>query len=289
LRIQSGCDETCAFCIVPALRGPSRSVPIEECCQALKDLVAQGAQEIVLTGTNIALWGRDLSLKLSLLDLLKALTPHLGSARLRLSSLEVPLVSPEFLEWCVRQPRLCRHFHFAVQSADAHVLEKMERAGPSPELDAYLRDLVRRHPEICLGADVIAGFPGETEAEFEQTTQWVQSVPLSYLHVFSYSPRYATKAARLSGAIPEPTKARRCATLTEINSQLKKKFISRNLGTMQEVVGVGSDSRRRTRALTSNYLRLTLAPEVPMEGKPLALSLQEADLLEIALQSAARR
>lgn len=254
LRIQNGCDQYCSYCIVPFLRGTSKSVPTEECVETTRKIIQRGVSEIVLTGTNIALWGRDLTSAGSLLDLLKALIPHLGDARLRLSSLEPPLISAELIEWCLAQPQICDHFHIAMQSGSNRLLEQMNREPPADDFYPFLRGVKLRHPEVSLGADVIAGLPGETETDFEATLQLLSEVPFSYLHVFPYSERPGTEAAQME---PLPTEERlaRAAKLRVLDRKLRRRFIRHNSDKIHDVVII-NNKRDRLEGLTSNYLRV---------------------------------
>lgn len=260
LRVQTGCDQFCAFCVVPRLRGSPRSVPLEECLQALRDVLDQGVVEIVLTGTNIALWGRDLPGAPTLVDLLKALVASLGEARLRLSSLEPQLISPRFFQWCLDQAQICRHFHLAIQSDSRSVLNRMEREAPPPGFYQSLADLAHQHPDVSWGADVIAGLPGENQAEFEETLKIIESIPLSYLHVFPYSERRGTRAAERSDRIPIPEKLHRAKILRQIDADLRKRFRQINAGRHQDIVMIGNNGSGRRSGLTSNYLRVAFAP-----------------------------
>jgi len=286
LRIQSGCDEACAYCIVPHLRGSSRSVPMAECLSAQAELLSQGALEIVLTGTNIAFWGRDLPGQPGLLDLLKSLVPQIGLARLRLSSLEALLLTPGFLEWCLQQPGICRHFHIALQSASLRVLERMNRAALPGPLADYLKAIAKDQPDVCLGADVIAGLPGETESDFKQTRDWILEVPLSYIHVFPYSERRGTLAARISSAVPPRERRRRAHEFRQLSIQLKKEFIFRNRHHLAEVISLGCRQDGRSLGLTANYLHLAFIRESQPEAGCFPLPLSDKRVVSIQLQPA---
>lgn len=256
LRIQSGCDQGCSYCIVPKLRGPSTSVPLKECSLALSNLVDQGAEEIVLTGTNIVLWGRDLPGRPTLQDLLTKLTDNIGSARLRLSSLEPQFVTRKFIEWCANQPQICQHFHFAVQSGSDRVLDLMNRGRLDSDLWRCLQDLRRRRPEFSVGADVMTGFPGETEGDFRDTLELIESIPFTYLHVFPFSERPGTTATRLSDSVPVPERLKRAKNLRKLDSYLRRGFAEVNAGTRQDMVMIRRNSDDRREGLTSNYLKV---------------------------------
>lgn len=254
LRIQSGCDQFCSFCIVPHLRGSPRSVTLAECVTALQQLVKAGTEEIVLTGTNVALWGKDLPGAPTLTDLLRGLVSEIGSARLRLSSLEPQLISPGFVDWCLQQPQICRHFHLAVQSGSSRILERMNRGEAPVRLFRYLRDLKRMDPTISLGADVMTGFPGENSTDFDATLSLAESVPFSYLHVFPYSERPGTRAALYAGGVPTSTRLHRAHTLRHTDAFLRKNFMKANLGRKQDIVLLKNRNPDYPEGLTSNYL-----------------------------------
>ncbi|MCX6641491.1 MAG: MiaB/RimO family radical SAM methylthiotransferase [bacterium] len=256
LRIQSGCDQHCAYCIVPQLRGPSRSVSSEECVGAFRDLVAQGAVEVVLTGTNTALWGKDLPGTQEFKYLLEALIPKCNGARIRLSSLEPQSISIEFLEWCVSQPQICRHFHIALQSGSARIRALMNRADNGSAVLRELCSFKAKYPDVSLGADVIVGFPGETEEDFQDSAEYIKSVPFSYLHVFPFSERNNTDAPHFKDKIPTAEKLVRANKIKNIDLELRGQFQSLNSGIIQDIVTTFTNRKNRWEGLTDNYLKV---------------------------------
>ncbi len=279
LRIQSGCDQYCSYCIVPFLRGDPISVPADQCIQSVRELVASGVVEIVLTGTNIALWGSDLQPRRNLFDLLRELTPHLGSARLRLSSLEPQLISADLIEWCAAQEAICDHFHIALQSGSARVLAEMNRGNPPEGFFAALADLKKRRPELSFGADVIAGFPGETEGDFAETFRLLREVPFNYLHVFPYSPREGTTAARRDDPVPERVRLARAAELRSLDKHLRHRFVKQNIGRTHDIVVIRGGSKQPT-GLTSNYLKVFFGSDFTPERTRFQSSLTSRALVD---------
>ncbi|MCA9716112.1 MAG: MiaB/RimO family radical SAM methylthiotransferase, partial [Myxococcales bacterium] len=189
LKIQDGCDYRCSFCIVPSVRGRSASVPAARVAAQLDELVAAGVPEVVLTGVHLGTYGRDLEPRARLDALLtEELIPRLGASRLRLGSLDPHEVSGALIDALERHggARLCRHLHLPTQSGDDGVLRRMRRAHTSGDLKELTGALARRVPGVALGTDVIVGFPGETDAEFERTRALLESLPLAYLHVFPF-------------------------------------------------------------------------------------------------------
>ncbi len=197
LKIQDGCDQRCAYCVIPFVRGRSRSLPPEEAVAEVQRLVADGAKEIVLSGINIGSYGRDLQPRANLMELLRRILDETGVERLRLSSIEPADVTRELVELFASTHRLARHFHLPLQSGSDRILRAMHRwykAAHYAQRVKLVRELI---PGAGIGADVIAGFPGETGDDHRATMELVESLPFSYLHVFGYSQRPGTEAARL--------------------------------------------------------------------------------------------
>jgi len=266
LRIQNGCDQRCTFCIVPLLRGPSKSVPLIECIEALKELAGQGVKEIVLTGTNIALWGRDLPDSDGLQQLLAGLADNIEDARLRMSSLEPQLITPELISWCLNQPQICRHFHFAIQSGSSRVLKLMNRGEPSAELVDCLKQIKADTPDVSIGADVIAGFPGESDDDFNATVKLIESIPINYLHVFPYSERPGTAAVNQSASVPQKIRLERATELRMLDENIREDFTQRNSNKIHDIVALGDYSLGNQRGLTTNYLKVAFAPSFNPPG-----------------------
>lgn len=206
LKVQDGCDYRCSFCIVPSVRGPSRSLPLARVLAQLDALVAAGVREIVLTGIHLGTWGRDLQPRAGLVELVAAALPRLGAARLRLSSIDPHEVDDALLALFAAHPdRLCRHLHLPVQSCDDGVLRSMRRAHSVAEfvdLVARARALV---PELAISSDVIVGHPGEDDEAFARTHAVLAALPFAYLHVFPYSPRHGTRSPTLPGQVASAT------------------------------------------------------------------------------------
>ena len=218
LKVQDGCDYRCSFCIVPSVRGPSRSLAPAAVLARLDALVAAGAREVVLTGIHLGTYGRDLRPRMQLVDLVAAALPRLGPARLRLSSIDPHEVGDELLALVREHPAaLCRHLHLPVQSCDDGVLRAMRRAHDA----ADFVDLVARAraavPELAISSDVIVGHPGEDDDAFARTHATLAALPLAYLHVFPYSPRAGTVAPSLPGRVASATIAQRGRALRALS------------------------------------------------------------------------
>jgi threonylcarbamoyladenosine tRNA methylthiotransferase MtaB len=235
VQVQNGCDHACTFCVIPLGRGPNRSVPVEEIAARIKTLVAEGVQEVVLTGVDIASYGADRDgprLGAMIRDVLAQIP---GLPRLRLSSLDPAALDDDLYALIADEPRLMPHLHLSLQSASSLILKRMRRRhSPDQASDVIGRARALR-PGIAIGADLIAGFPTETDALFEETLDWVTRHALPYLHVFPYSERPGTPAARMP-AVPHPTRRTRAARLREAGRQAAEAWHAQQLGQTVEIL-----------------------------------------------------
>lgn len=227
LKVQDGCDFFCTYCIVPLARGAPRSRPFETCLAEARALIGAGFNEIVVTGCNTACYrdgGRTLS------DLLSALLDLPGLGRIRLGSIEPGTLEREIVALMARAPKLCRFLHLPLQSGDDRTLARMGRRYSAGEIAETLNEALRLMPDIGLGADIICGFPGETDEAFEHTRELIARFPLSKLHVFPYSERPGTPAAEFDGAVPLSERRRRTQLLIEQGLSNRRAFARRFLG-----------------------------------------------------------
>ncbi|MGH9519846.1 MAG: radical SAM protein, partial [Terriglobales bacterium] len=264
VQVQTGCGRACSFCIVPAVRGASASRALGEVVAEVEARAQSGAPEVVLSGINLGQWGRDRGRELTLATLIEALLRQTRIPRLRLSSLEPADWTPQLLQLLVAHaPRFARHLHLPLQSGSAAVLRRMRRRYRPRDYAALVETIVRAVPGCALGADVMAGFPGESEAEFDQTCTLLSSLPLAYLHVFSFSPRPGTEAARRLAAatwsaVPPGLIATRAAHLRQLDRGLRCRFRASQAGVRLEAVALAGGV-----ALTDNYLELPLPQPAP--------------------------
>lgn len=258
LQIQNGCNSFCAYCIVPYARGRSRSVAPGDVLQGMQDLAAHGFKEIVLTGIHLGAYGLDLPKPMSLADLVTELDDMHIVPRLRIGSIEPNEVSDELLNLMARSNSLCPHLHLPLQSGSDSVLQRMGRGYSS----ALFRELVGKistaMPDAFIGADVIAGFPGETDTEFQETVRLLEELPFSDLHVFPYSRRPGTRAAGMTGHLPPHVITERAALLRSIAAAKKQAFHGRFVGRKLQVLMQQFDTSKGTcRGLSRNYLSVT--------------------------------
>lgn len=256
LKIQEGCNYSCTYCIIPAARGLSRSIAPREVMEQVKQLAGAGYKEIVLTGIHLGGYGQDLQPKIDLTQLVEMIAASGLISRLRLSSLDPRELPDRLLDLVASSQVICPHLHICAQAGDDETLTKMRRNYDT----GYYRDLLarvrERLPEAALGSDIIAGFPGETEQQFESSLEYFASLPLTYFHVFPYSPRRGTPAASLADQAPVHVKKTRARRLRDLGVQKKRAFCSSFLGQrlavlIEDKMDVQTGARR---GFTRNYL-----------------------------------
>lgn len=258
LKIQDGCSNRCSFCIIPSVRGRSRSASLQEIVQQASQLASRFA-EIVLTGINLGRWGRDLPGQNRFTDLIKTLLAETSAQRLRISSVEPMDWNQELLELMAREPRIADHMHIPLQSGSDSVLKRMFRKYRVRHYASRLELARKLMPDASIGADVMAGFPGETEAEFHETVRFIESQPLTYLHVFTYSERPGTAAAEYGDGVPVDIRRERTRLLRELSDRKSAAFRQQMIG--KTLSSVTLEQPRA--ALTSNFLKVELSEPRP--------------------------
>jgi threonylcarbamoyladenosine tRNA methylthiotransferase MtaB len=261
LKIQDGCNSRCSFCVIPFVRGKSRSLPPDTVVRELQELSKTGYREVVLSGINLGTYGRDLSPRAEFEDLLRRILDETTVERLRVSSIEPMDVTQDLVELFASTERLAQHFHMPLQSGSDRILAAMRRWYRA---EHYARrvELIREWlPHAAIGADVIAGFPAETEDDHAVTAAFIEALPFTYLHVFSYSKRPGTKAASLPNQVCGAVIKRRARELRALAERKAAGFRQSQMGRELRVLTLHpSDNGRsaRTPALSSNYLRLSV-------------------------------
>lgn len=260
VKIQNGCDAACSYCIVPRARGASRSVPADTVLSQVRILRDNGFHEIVLTGVHIGRYGADLRPALTLASLVEEILERTGSLRIRLSSIEPTEVTPQLLALVRRTERVAPHFHIPLQSGDDRILAAMNRPYRAADFRDLIAEIAGTRDGIAIGTDIIVGFPGETDEHFERTYSLVASLPLCYVHVFSFSSRPLTQAAAMGGAVSAVVKKARSSRLIELGKAKRGDFLESQIGTRHESL-VEHAARRASsfvRALTGNYCEVFL-------------------------------
>jgi threonylcarbamoyladenosine tRNA methylthiotransferase MtaB len=267
LKVQTGCDSSCSYCIIPRARGPARSMPAAHVVEQVRMLAERDFREIVLTGIDLGSWGHDLSSATGagareggeLSDLLERLLV-VDAVHFRLSSIEPLGVDDRLLGVaCAASERLARHFHLPLQSGSDTVLQRMRRPYNAERYARIVSSIAERFPDAALGADVIVGFPGETEEEFDQTLELVDQAPLTYVHVFSYSDRPGTAAARMGPKVHPDVIHERGRRLRDLGARKNRAFHKRQFGWVLPALVLKERSEDgRLTALTDNYMEALL-------------------------------
>lgn len=253
LKVQDGCDGKCSYCVIPFVRGPSKSLHEGEVMRAVARAADAGAAEVVLTGIDLASWGKEYGRSLS--DLITSLLAMRTGMRFRLSSLEPHGLEPRLAELFASSQDLCPHLHIPLQSGSDAILEKMRRPYRVSDFVRKIEMFVKLVPSIAFGYDVICGFPGETEADFEATYRLLKNLPLSYLHVFPYSPRPGTAAANMRGTVSFEVRSARCAGLRDLSAAARKERASSHVGDNIEVVDIRAKDKF-IECLSADYIRV---------------------------------
>ena len=261
LRVQDGCDNRCSYCIVPYTRGPSRSAQPGWVLEEAGKLIGLGAREIVLTGARLGAYGRDLNPQLTLTDIVAHLLEIDADLRLRLSSVEPDELSSSLIALMEKTPKLCAHLHLPLQSGSDTVLRRMGRNYSASFYKDIVRDLRRRLPHAAIGADVLVGFPGESEAEFNDTRRLLEDIPVSYCHVFPFSRRPGTRAYELTDTVPRVEKLRRGKLVRSVSREKWRAFRRSLVGTTEKALLERTRYDGTGTGITGNYVRV-LMPNV---------------------------
>jgi threonylcarbamoyladenosine tRNA methylthiotransferase MtaB len=253
LKIQDGCNNRCSFCVIPYVRGRSRSMPADQVIEQVRGL-ARNYREVVLSGVNLGRWGREPGSTMRLVGLVRRMLDETPVERLRLSSVEPMDFSDELLGLMAESPRIAKHVHAPLQSGSDTVLRRMHRKYRPRHYADRVEKARAWMPDAAIGADVMVGFPGETEAEFAETYAFIDSLPFTYLHVFTYSSRPGTPAAAAPGQVPMPVRKDRNRQLRELAEKKNLAFRQRFVNETVSVVTLGEGRM----ALSSNYLKVEL-------------------------------
>lgn len=263
LKIQDGCNNRCSFCVIPFVRGRSRSLPPRQVLEEIGRLASAGYKEIVLSGINLGAYGRDLSPRVEFVDLLKQILGFAPVERLRISSIEPMDVTVELVDLFASADRLAQHFHVPLQSGSDRILAAMHRWYRAEHYARRVELIRARLPDAAIGADVIAGFPGETDAEHTATLDFIRRLPFTYLHVFSYSKRPGTAAARLLNEVPDSVARRRARELRALSAGKAASFRRSQVGSSLRVLTLQptEDGLRGgwSEAISSNFLRVRVS------------------------------
>jgi len=264
VKIQDGCNFRCSFCIIPRVRGRSVSLEKSRILAQVKEFISQGFKEVVLTGVHLCSYGADLEPRSSLLELLQDIESLDGVPRLRLSSLDPRYLEPRLINQLTSSERICPHFHLSLQNGSDRILEGMGRKIKTKDYRNILNQLREESPWASLGADIIVGFPGESDDDFEQTSSFLEHSPLTYFHVFTYSPRPGTEASSWS-EVEGKVKRKRAFFLRELSKRKNSNFRQLFIGKECEAIVIKKE-KEKTEVLTSNYFKVSV-PYCPYDER----------------------
>ena len=278
LKVQDGCDYKCTYCTIPLARGISRSDKLDNILRAAKEISDSGIKEIVLTGVNIGDYGKgefgNKNHKNTFLELVTALDKVDGISRVRISSIEPNLLSNDIINFVSNSKKFVPHFHIPMQSGSDTILKLMKRRYLSKLYRDRINHVKQVMPNACIGADVIVGFPGESEEEFMETYNFIKSLDLSYLHVFTYSERDNTEAIGLNNVVPSNIRSKRSKLLRALSVQLKRKFYMSQLGTIKNVLFEPENRNGFIYGFSNNYVRIKTPWRSSIKDKIIPFELQ---------------
>jgi threonylcarbamoyladenosine tRNA methylthiotransferase MtaB len=263
LKVQDGCNNRCSYCVIPFVRGRSRSLPPGVVTQEIRTLVSARAREVVLSGINLGSYGRDLTPRVDLATLVTRILSETDLNRLRFSSIEPQDVTSDFIELMASSDRIAAHFHVPVQSGSDRILKAMHRWYRAEHYAERVRLIRTALPNAGIGADVIAGFPGETHEDFLATVKLIETLPFTYLHVFSFSSRPGTEAAKLDSFVPGPLIRERARALRAMGQEKTSMFRKAQSRRVERGLTLERRGPNWTECLTGNYLAVRLAGSIP--------------------------
>jgi threonylcarbamoyladenosine tRNA methylthiotransferase MtaB len=276
VKIQDGCENNCAYCIVPFARGKEKSRKVGEIIAEINALADNGYKEIVLTGVHVGRYDGD---GMNLVGLSQEILKQTSVERIRYSSIEPKEISPELIDFISQSNRVCRHLHIPLQSGDDSILSEMQRDYTAEEYRNIVERINQVIPDVLIGADVIVGFPGEIDQQFENTCQFIRSSPVNYLHVFSYSDRKGTVASRMLGKVPPEVIHKRSEILHDLGKEKWQSFIDRFVGQRLNVL-IENRRDRKTGLLTGlsdNYIRVLLNDDDSLKNTIVSIQISKRE------------
>lgn len=276
LKIQEGCDQYCTYCIIPYARGHIRSRKPDSIIAEVRDLAGNGFKEVVLTGIHVASYGKDLG-NTSLIEIIERIHNIDGIERIRMSSVDPNAMTDEFIDRLRKLPKICRHFHLSLQSGCDETLKRMNRHYTTEEYKRAVGKLREVFADVAITTDLIVGFPGETEEEFQKTVDFINEISFSAMHVFKYSPRKGTPAAKYQNQVTPQVKDARSKLIISIAGKNEKKFKKSFIGKKMKVLYEQSIDEKNSifEGLTENYIRVVSESQENLKGKIIEVTLLE--------------
>ena len=280
IKVQDGCDRFCSYCVIPYARGRIRSRKPESVLSEIRDISKKGIKEVVITGIHVASYGKDFESDYKLIDLLEDIDKIEGIQRIRLGSIEPLLITEEFITRLKKLEKICHHFHLSLQSGCSETLKRMNRRYTAEEFKLIVDRLRKNYEDVILTTDIIVGFPGETDEEFENTYKFLKEVNFYKMHIFKYSPRKGTKAELMSNQISGQVKEIRSKKLLELSDNNEKNFLKQYIGKNVEVL-FEEKEEKYYKGHTSNYIMVKVNSKNNIENKILKVKIIDIDDLTL--------
>jgi threonylcarbamoyladenosine tRNA methylthiotransferase MtaB len=275
LKIQDGCNYNCSFCTIPLARGASRSMPFEQILSRIQEIEKSGYNEIVLTGINLGDYTFE---HYKFVDVIRLIEASTVQSRFRISSIEPNLLTQEIVDIVLTSSKFCQHFHIPLQSGSSEILGKMRRRYKLQNYRDLILSIKDKNPDTCIGVDVIVGFPGETNQHFEETFKFLEELPISYLHVFTYSERENTPAKGYSNPVPYAVRKQRTARLRQLSELKKNIFYTSQLGKKKTVIPESyNELTGKWSGYTENYVKVSFDSNSTLLQKPSVILLNSFD------------
>ena len=281
IKVQDGCNQFCSYCIIPYARGRVRSRKMDSIIQEITQIAQKGIKEVVITGIHVASYGRDFGNENGLIELLEKINEIEGIHRIRLGSLEPKIITEGFMRRLIKLEKMCHHFHLSLQSGCDDTLKRMNRKYNTAEIKEIVERLRRYYDDVILTTDIIVGFPGETEEEFEKTYQFLKEIKLYKMHVFQYSPRKGTRAAVMPNQVDGNIKEERSRKLIELSNENQKRYNEMLIGKEVEVLFEDQaieEKKKYFKGHTQNYILVKYETDENLENTLKSVKIKSADV-----------
>ena len=278
IKVQDGCDRFCSYCIIPYARGRVRSREPEHIIKEIKQIANEGIKEVVITGIHIASYGKDFKKDYKLIDLLEEINKIDGIERIRLGSIEPLLITEEFVQRLVKLEKICEQFHLSLQSGCDETLKRMNRRYTTQQFEEIVKRLRKAYDNVNLTTDIIVGFPGETEEDFETTYNYLKKINFYKMHVFPYSPRKGTVAAKMPDQIQGDVKEKRSKKLIELSNENQKQYNQNLIGKDVEVLFEEKNKEGYYKGHTQNYILVEYKTDEELENKIVKVNIKKAEV-----------
>ena len=281
IKVQDGCNQFCSYCIIPYARGRVRSRKIENVVKEIKKIAERGIKEVVITGIHLASYGKDFNDGTSLIDLLEEINKIDGICRIRLGSLEPKIINEKFMDRLIKLEKICHHFHLSLQSGSNKTLKRMNRKYTTEEFKNIVEILRKYYDDVILTTDIIVGFPGENEEEFEETYNFLKEIKFYKMHVFPYSPRKGTVAEKMPEQVDGNIKEKRSKKLIEMSEQNQKGYNKKLIGKEVEVLFEEEEKKDNEifyKGHTSNYILVKYKTTENLENQIRKVKIKKADI-----------